>query len=110
MFIIISEETRTRLNSGADAKVHTQRCTPGLHNKIPAHKIFARVWVAQEPICYTINAKISRVWVRKDGNLVMETGCTAISSTGSSRTDIRRVDIPLALPLFAGLRPLEIRS
>ena len=24
-------------------------CTPGLHNKIPAHKIFARVWVAQEP-------------------------------------------------------------
>ena len=21
--------------------------TPGLHNKIPAHKIFARVWVAQ---------------------------------------------------------------
>ena len=32
--------------------------TPGVHNKIPAHKIFARVWVAQEPICYTINAKI----------------------------------------------------
>ena len=25
--------------------------TPGLHNKIPPHKIFARVWVAQEPIC-----------------------------------------------------------
>ena len=24
--------------------------TPGLHNKIPPHKIFARVWVAQEPI------------------------------------------------------------
>ena len=24
------------------------RRTPGLHNKIPAHKIFARVWVAQE--------------------------------------------------------------
>ena len=23
--------------------------TPGLHNKIPAHKIFARVWVAQKP-------------------------------------------------------------
>ena len=22
--------------------------TPGLHNKIPAHKMFARVWVAQE--------------------------------------------------------------
>ena len=25
--------------------------TPGLHNKIPALKIFARRWVAQEPIC-----------------------------------------------------------
>ena len=25
--------------------------TPGLHNKIPALKIFARGWVAQEPIC-----------------------------------------------------------
>ena len=24
--------------------------TPGLHNKIPAHKIFARVWVAQESV------------------------------------------------------------
>ena len=36
------------------------RCyiTPGLHDKIPAHKIFARVWVAQEPIVYIINAKI----------------------------------------------------
>ena len=25
--------------------------TPGLHHKILHHKIFARVWVAQEPIC-----------------------------------------------------------
>ena len=25
--------------------------TAVLHNKIPPHKIFARVWVAQEPIC-----------------------------------------------------------
>ena len=25
--------------------------TPGLNNKIPAKKIFARGWVAQEPIC-----------------------------------------------------------
>ena len=32
--------------------------TPSLHNKIPALKIFARGWVAQESICYTINAKI----------------------------------------------------
>ena len=32
--------------------------TPGLHNKIPALKIFARGWVAQESIFfYTINAK-----------------------------------------------------
>ena len=26
-----------------------RRATPGLHNKIPAQKIFARVWAAQEP-------------------------------------------------------------
>ena len=25
--------------------------TPGLHNKIPAYKIFTRGWVAQEPFC-----------------------------------------------------------
>ena len=25
--------------------------TPGLHNKIPAYKILARGWIAQEPIC-----------------------------------------------------------
>ena len=25
--------------------------TPGLHNKIPAHKIFARGWVAQKSFC-----------------------------------------------------------
>ena len=31
---------------------------PGLHNKIPALKIFARGWVAQESMFYTINAKI----------------------------------------------------
>ena len=34
---------------------HQRKCpsgpTPGLHNKIPANKTFARVWVAQEPIC-----------------------------------------------------------
>ena len=29
------------------------RCiTPGLHNKIPAHKIFARVWVAQKSLSF----------------------------------------------------------
>ena len=31
--------------------------TPGLHNKIPPRKIFARVWVAQEPICSQVVAK-----------------------------------------------------
>ena len=31
--------------------------TPGLHNKIPAQKIFARGWVAQEPICSYVVAK-----------------------------------------------------
>ena len=31
--------------------------TPGLHSKIPAHKIFARVWVAQEPFFSQVAAK-----------------------------------------------------
>ena len=53
--------------------------TPGLHNKIPAQKIFARVWVAQEPVFHRQWLRFSRVWVRKDGNLVMETGCGAPS-------------------------------
>ena len=26
--------------------------TPGLHNKIPAHKMFARVWVAQKSLFF----------------------------------------------------------
>ena len=34
------------------------RDTPGLHNKIPALKIFAMGWVAQESIVCTINALI----------------------------------------------------
>ena len=35
------------------------RTTPGLHNKIPAHKIFARVWVAQKFLfCSLVAAKI----------------------------------------------------
>ena len=32
--------------------------TPGLHNKIPAHKIFARVWVAQKSLFSLVAAKI----------------------------------------------------
>ena len=35
----------------------TATTTPGLHNKIPPCKIFARVWVAQEAICSTAVAK-----------------------------------------------------
>ena len=31
---------------------HSKWYTPGLHHKILHHKIFARVWVAQEPICF----------------------------------------------------------
>ena len=59
--------------------------TPGLHNKIPALKIFARGWVAQESMfVYTINAN-SRDWVRKDGNLVMETGCSILYSAWAYR-------------------------
>ena len=30
--------------------MYSQCTTPGLHNKIPANEIFARGWVAQEPI------------------------------------------------------------
>ena len=45
-------------------------------NKIPALKIFARGWVAQESIFFTLSTlRFSRGWVRKDGNLVTETGC-----------------------------------
>ena len=44
MLTSIARETR---NDNDNAHYHD---TPGLHNKIPAHKIFARVWVAQEPI------------------------------------------------------------
>ena len=36
---------------GQPAASRRQCYTPGLHSKIPPHKIFARVWVAQEPIC-----------------------------------------------------------
>ena len=57
-------------------------CSPGLHNKIPAHKIFARVWVAQEPICYSIKANIFQGLGPKNGNLVMETGCLQAASEG----------------------------
>ena len=53
--------------------------TPGLHNKIPALKIFARGWVAHESIFVTLSTlRFSRGWVRKDGNLVMETGCIVV--------------------------------
>ena len=63
--------------------------TPGLHNKIPALKIFARGWVAQESVFVTLSTlRFSRGWVRKDGNLVMETRCTApLNSVGVALSD-----------------------
>ena len=53
-----SRESRGRSGLHIPACLPRLGRTPGLHNKIPALKIFARGWVAQEPICYTINAKI----------------------------------------------------
>ena len=52
--------TRTRL-AVIDYIQHISqpaKYTPGLHNKISAQNIFARGWVAQKSILYTINAKI----------------------------------------------------
>ena len=40
------------------SEVRTSRCTPGLHNKIPAHKIFARVCIAQKSLLPLVAAKI----------------------------------------------------
>ena len=37
----------TKNHGHINLNVHT---TPGLHNKIPANKIFARVWVAQKSL------------------------------------------------------------
>ena len=52
------EPRRNSASSQLPGRPPKEPRTPGLHNKIPAHKIFARGWVAQEPIFYTINAKI----------------------------------------------------
>ena len=59
--------------------------TPGLHNKIPAYKIFARGWVAQICLFDWWRLRFSRGWVRKDGNLVTETGCTMVRSYQTAR-------------------------
>ena len=72
---------------------------PGLHNKIPAHKIFARVWVAQEPILSQV-AKIFQglgpkrrkscdgdlvcsddIYNRESGRIINFVGCPQRSST-----------------------------
>ena len=45
-------------NSGNNNANNHNNDTPGLHNKIPAHKIFARVWVAQDLFCSYVAAKI----------------------------------------------------
>ena len=56
-----------------------RRNTPGLHNKIPAFKIFARGWVAQICLFHWQRLRFARGWVRKDGNLVTETGCNEVN-------------------------------
>ena len=51
--VCVCIQNRYTIQSRAGRRAATYNmcmCTPGLHNKIPAHKIFARVWVAQEPI------------------------------------------------------------
>ena len=48
----------SRERGKAETNPRSAWVTPGLHNKIPAHKIFARVWVAQEPILFIVVAKI----------------------------------------------------
>ena len=68
-------------NEGAPNRGPLKIPTPGLHNKIPALKIFARGWVAQESICTLSTLRFSRGWVRKDGNLVMEAGCRVDPTT-----------------------------
>ena len=40
----------------------------------------------RNPLFYTINDNISRVWVRKDGNLVTETGCIVCFGIAVQRT------------------------
>ena len=47
---VFAEDQQIRYIILDKAYICTFKCTPGLHNKIPAHKIFARVWVAQESI------------------------------------------------------------
>ena len=61
-----------------EAALDSYSVTPGLRNKISAYKICARGWVAQKSMFYTINAKIFQGWVRKDGNLLTETGCRQV--------------------------------
>ena len=47
--IIDNDSTSSSNNTNDDNNtINSNIHTPGLHNKIPAHKIFARVWVAQK--------------------------------------------------------------
>ena len=58
IIIIISSSSINIICDCQAARALQARPTPGLHNKIPAHKIFARVWVAQESFVSQVVAKI----------------------------------------------------
>ena len=45
---IYVHHSREAMQSPFAATMLEARCTPGLHNKIPAYNIFARGWVAQK--------------------------------------------------------------
>ena len=77
MLVLVVFLLRTSLGVAPDLLARVVSCvTPGLHNKIPALKVFARGWVAQEIVFFIDSGVIfSRGWVRKDGNLLRETGC-----------------------------------
>ena len=49
--ITISTTTITNIIGAITIMIVVAMNTPGLHNKIPALKILARGWVAQESIC-----------------------------------------------------------
>ena len=51
IYIYVYVQYSWGLPQGASTKPRPLHGTPGLHSKIPASKIFARGWVAQEPIC-----------------------------------------------------------
>ena len=49
--------------------------TPGLHNKIPLRTFSPGAGLLRNPFVKLSTLRLSRGWVRKDGNLLRETGC-----------------------------------